>query len=168
MSSLSFGGSSALPSETFNDYVESTDEISVIPGDGSHRIKLGGLVNIAEFGQTTTPNQEGVYSYTTFQQFMADSPATFTREFNVQNTNGKALNAATYIGDAWRDGPLQITYGARVEASAYGGAPAYNPTIDSLFHRKTNDWPSEIHASPRVGFTWFVGSGNGRSGRRRG
>ena len=53
----------------------------------SHRIKLGGLVNIAEFGQTTTPNQEGVYSYTTrFQQFMADSPATYSREFNVQNT----------------------------------------------------------------------------------
>ncbi len=168
VSSLTFGGSSALPQSTFNDYVEATDELSIIPGEGSHRLKLGGLVNIARFGQTITPNQEGVYTYNTFGQFLADSPATYTREFNIQNTNARSLNAAAYIGDAWRSGPLQVTYGARLEGSEYGGAPAFNPAIDTLFHRNTNDWPSELHASPRVGFTWFVGQGGGGGGGGRG
>src|SRR5262249_17521331 len=73
-------------------------------------------------------------------------------------------NGAMYLGDAWRAGKLQLTYGARVEGSAYSGAPAYDPAIDHLFHRRTDDWPSEIHASPRIGFTWFVGGSNNRGG----
>ena len=165
VSSLSFGGSPAVSQRTFNDYVEATDEVSLIPGQGSHCVKLGGLINAARFGQNVTPNQEGVYTYNSFGAFLADSPATYTREFNVQNTEARTLNAAAYIGDAWRSGPLQVTYGARLEGTTYGGAPAFNPTIDSLFHRRTNDWPSELHASPRVGFTWLVGSGNGNGGR---
>jgi len=166
VSSLSFGGSPAVSQRTFRDYVETSDEVSLIPGQGAHRVKLGGLLNVARFGQTITPNQEGVYTYNSFGAFLADSPATYTREFNVQNTEARTLNAGVYIGDAWRKGALQVTYGARLEASTYGGSPAYNPTIDSLYHRRTNDWPSELHASPRVGFTWLVGSAarNGRGG----
>ena len=37
VSSLAFGGSPAVPQHTFNDYVESTNEISILPGDGAHR-----------------------------------------------------------------------------------------------------------------------------------
>lgn len=164
VSSLAFGGSPAVPQHTFNNYVESTNEISILPGDGAHRIKLGGLINIASFGQNITPNQQGTYTYNSLAAFEADSPATFTRAFNVRNTDAHAINGAVYLGDAWRKGQLQITYGARVEGSLYGGAPAFNPEIDSLFHRKTNDWPSEIHASPRVGFTYILNGGGGRGG----
>lgn len=164
VSSLSFGGNAGVSQRTHNDYVESTDELSIIPGEGSHRIKLGGLLNVARVGQNVTPNQEGVFTYQSLHAFQVDSPATFTREFNVQNTEAHALNGAVYLGDAWRRGQVQVTLGARLEGSGYGGAPAYNPAIDALFHRRTNKWPSELHASPRVGFTWFVGSGNDGGG----
>ena len=168
VSSLAFGGSPAVPQHTFNNYVESTNEISMLPGDGAHRIKLGGLINIASFGQNITPDQQGTYTYNSLAAFEADSPATFTRAFNVRNTDAHAINGAVYLGDAWRKGQLQITYGARVEGSLYGGAPAFNPVIDSLFHRKTNDWPSEIHASPRVGFTYILNGGGGVAGAAEG
>jgi hypothetical protein len=161
VSSLSFGGTAATPMSTFNDYVEATNEISLIPGEGAHRIKLGFLINVARFGQNIEPNQEGAYSYQSLSAFEADSPATFTRTLNQQNTEARAYNAAVYLGDAYRTGPIQLTYGARLEGSAYGGAPAYDGAIDYLFHRRTDDWPAELHASPRVGFTWFVGSGSG-------
>jgi hypothetical protein len=130
VSSLAFGGSPAAPQRTFNDYVESTNEISILPGEGAHRIKLGALINIARFGQNITPNQQGVFTYNSLSAFQADSPSTFTRNFNVQNTEAHAVNGAVYLGDAWRKGQLQITYGARVEGSVYSGAPAYDPTID--------------------------------------
>lgn len=168
VSGLSFGGTSAEATRTFTDYVEGTDEVSILPGDGAHRIKLGALLNVARFGQSVSPDQEGTYSYESLSAFEADSPATFTRELNMQSTTAHGLNGAVYLGDAWRTQTLQVTYGARVEGSVYTGAPAEDPTIDSLFHRRTDQWPSEIHASPRVGFTWFAGgggnSGNGGGG----
>jgi hypothetical protein len=167
VSSLNFGGSPAVSQRTFNDYIETQNEVSLLPGAGNHRVKLGLLLNIARFGQNITPDQMGVYTYPSLAAFEADSPSTYTRTLNAQNTEARALDADAYLGDAWRTGPLQLTYGVRLEGSVYGGAPAYNSTIDSLFHRNTNDWPSEFHASPRLGFTWFVGqqSGNGGGGR---
>jgi carboxypeptidase family protein len=164
VSSLSFAGNPGVSQRTFNDYIEATNEISLLPGEGAHRIKLGGLLHVARFGQNLTPNQEGVFTYQSLAAFEADSPATYTRELNVQNTQAHSVAGAVYLGDAWRSGQFQLTYGARLEGSAYSGAPAYNPTIDSLFHRRTDDWPSEIHASPRVGFTWFIGGGGGGGG----
>ena len=161
VSSLSFGGSAATAQSTFNDYIEATNEISLIPGEGSHRIKLGFLVNVARFGQNIEANQDGIYTYQSLSAFDANEPATYTRTLDQQNTEARAYNAAVYLGDAYRTGQFQITYGARLEGSAYGGAPAYDGTIDALFGRKTDDWPAELHASPRVGFTWFIGSGSG-------
>ncbi len=168
VSSLSFGGSPAVAQRTFNDYVEATDEVSIMPGEGSHRLKAGGLVNLARFGQRPTPSQPGVYTYNSLQAFLDNTPATYTRVLDVPNTHAGALNAGVYLGDAWRRGPLQLTYGARVEGSSYSGAPAFDRPIDSLFGRRTNDWPSELHVSPRVGFTWLVGSGGDGPRRRDG
>jgi hypothetical protein len=158
VSSLSFGGTPGVATRTHNDFIESTDELSFLSTGGGHRVKLGWLVHLARFGQNVTPDQEGTYSYQTFGQFLADSPATFTREFGVQSTEARTYAGAVYLGDAWRAGTLQLTYGARVEGNVESGAPAYNPEIDELFDRRTNYWPGEIHASPRVGFQWLIGS----------
>src|SRR2546425_5475528 len=43
----------------------------------------------------------------------------------------------------------QLTYGARLEATEFRGAPGYNPTLDSLFGVRTDRIPREVHASPR-------------------
>jgi len=161
VSSLSFGGTPGVATHTHNDFVESTDEVSLLSTGGGHRIKLGWLVHLARFGQNLTPNQQGTYGYQTFGQFLADSPATFTREFGVQSTEARTYAGAVYVGDAWRAGTLQLTYGARVEGNLESGAPALDPQIASLFDRRTNDWPGEVHASPRVGFQWLIGSLSG-------
>lgn len=171
VSGLSFGGTSAVATRTFNDYVEGTDEISFLTTDGAHRIKLGAFLNAGRFGQSLTPNNEGTFSYTSLESFEADSPATFTRAFNQQGTEAHSINGAVYLGNAWRTQNFQVTYGVRAEASTYTGAPAFDPEIETLFHRNTTDWPTEIRALPRVGFTWFLGtnrSGGGGGGGRGG
>ncbi len=169
VSSLSFGGTPGVATHTHNDFIESTDEVSLLSTGGGHRVKLGWLMHLARFGQTVTPDQEGTYGFQTFGQFLADSPSTFTRELGVQSTEARMYSGAMYIGDAWRAGTLQLTYGARVEGNIESGAPAFNPAIDSLFGRRTNDWPGELHASPRVGFQWLIGANRpqGQQGNAR-
>src|SRR5262249_12733512 len=78
--------------------------------------------------------------------------------------NGRGINTALYLGDIWRQSrSLQLTYGARLERTQFTGAPAFYPEVAQLFGFRTDDIPSETHASPRVGFTWALG-GNGTGG----
>src|SRR2546428_13492382 len=67
---------------------------------------------------------------------------------------GTSWNEALYLGDTWRAGArLQLTYGARLEATEFRGTPASNHTLDSLFGVRTDGNPGEGHVSPRLGFT---------------
>jgi hypothetical protein len=52
---------------------------------------------------------------------------------------------------------LEVDYGVRVEGSEYGDAPALNPGVLSTFGLRTDRYPGEWHASPRVGFTYASG-----------
>jgi hypothetical protein len=59
------------------------------------------------------------------------------------------------VGDTWR--PLdrvQLTFGARGEATRFDETPARNPEIERLFGFRTDFIPSELHVSPRLGFSW--------------
>src|SRR5204862_14453 len=80
----------------------------------------------------------------------ADSPAMFTRTVVPQVHPGTAWNSALYAGDTWRvGGGLRLTYGARLEAARFSGAPLHNRAVDSLFGVRTDRIPSEVHVSPR-------------------
>jgi hypothetical protein len=50
--------------------------------------------------------------------------------------------------------------GIRADLLSIDGHAPYNPVIDSLFGRRTDQMPrARVQFSPRVGFTWDVGSG---------
>jgi hypothetical protein len=76
------------------------------------------------------------------------------------------MTGAAYIGDTWRkDARLSVNYGLRLEGSRVKGAPAYNPVVEEKFSRRTDDLPTDVGLSPRVGFTWTLGvNPNGRGG----
>ena len=137
-----------------------SDELSWLPGDASHRIKLGGLLNASRFDQDVTNNREGVFTFNSLQDLENDQPASFSRTLAPAERSGSAVNPALYLGDTWRkSSALQLNYGVRLEGSTYGGAPAENALVDSAFGLRTNHFPSEVHLSPRVGFTWTLGQG---------
>ena len=88
-----------------------------------------------------------------------------------------ATTLALYLGDAWRQSAafqIDVRHCAS-RARASRATPAYNPDIETLFGRRTDRSPSEVHLSPRVGFTYFTGAARRarrpaaqrRSGRRR-
>ena len=82
----------------------------------------------------------------------------YTRDPHNQGIVAKQVNVAGYLGDSWRVQPkFQVTYGLRMEGSRYPNKPEYNPEVESTFGRRTDDLPSEVHVSPRAGFSLFVG-----------
>jgi hypothetical protein len=166
VTTFSFGGSAGFPQSTDNTGLELSDELSWLPGSTAHRVKLGGLVNAAHFQQIQTPNAFGTFTYPSLGALEAQQPSQYTRNLSPLEQAGTAWNGAAYLGDVWRrNGGLQLTYGVRLESSSFSGAPAYNAVLDSAFGIRTDRVPSEIRLSPRAGFTWIVGGGNGGGGR---
>lgn len=153
---LVFGGERSMPVNTREDTNELMNELSFLLGD-THRLKLGLLINSSDFTQLNTNDVFGVFTFRSLAAFEAGRAASFTRTLVPRANDGGGINAALYAGDTWRPTPrLQLTYGLRLEASRFSGEAGYNATIDSAFARRTDEIPSEVHASPRAGFSWRV------------
>jgi hypothetical protein len=161
---LAFGGNAALPQYIKTQSLEMSDEISLLPGNGAHRPKLGFFVNATRNTEIETPNQFGTFTYPSLAALAADSPSTFTRSRAPLAQAGTAWNEALYLGDSWHLGEhLRLTYGFRVEGTRFTGAPAYNRAVDTLFRLRTDLIPGDIHVSPRIGVTWGMGGGPGQA-----
>jgi hypothetical protein len=162
VNTLTFGANPRLPQNGSNRGVEATNEISWIPGNGEHRVKLGMLVNWQAFDQEVSFNRFGSYTYNTLNDFILNQPISYQRALRPQLGAGATLNSAVYLGDTWRvNRNFQFTFGARVEGSAYTDAPGYNRAVDSLFGLRTDRFPSEITVLPRVGFSYFTSNEGG-------
>src|SRR5437016_4691135 len=158
---LAFGGNSGLPQHTNTGSLELADEFSWLPGATAHRLKVGIDVIGTRLEENQTGNQFGTFIYPSLAALAADSPAMFTRTVVPRVHPGTAWNSALYAGDTWRvGGSLRLTYGARLEAARFSGAPLYNRAVDSLFGVRTDRIPSEVHVSPRLGLSWAWGDGS--------
>lgn len=163
VSTLTFGGNTGLPQDGRSSTFEMTDEVSWLTPD--HRFKLGGLFNLSRFEQDVTSNRFGTYTFASLADYEAGKATSFTRTLQPNVREGSQMNAALYLGDVWRARRgLQVTYGARLEGGRFGREPAYNPAVEASFDRRTDFIPSEVHVSPRLGFTWTVGGPGGPGG----
>ena len=160
VATLSVGGNDGLPQRTNNRSVEVSEELSWLPASGAHRLKLGAYLNGTRISENQTPNQLGTFVFPSLAAFAADSAAMFLRTVAPLERAGTAWNSALYAGDTWRPGGgLQVTYGVRLESARFSDPPLYNRAVDSLFVVRTDQIPTEVHLSPRVGFTWsFAGT----------
>lgn len=166
VSTLQFGVNPSLPQESRSRLIEISDELSRVSRGGTHRIKLGGLLNEEKSENGSFANALGTFSFNSLADFEAGRPISFTRTLSSRDRQARSLNGALYLGDSWRRSQrLQFTYGVRLEASRYPDAPAFNAVVDSLFGRSTNAFPSELHLSPRAGFTWNYGASTGGPSR---
>jgi len=159
LTTLQFGGNPSLPQLTRTRLLEATDEISWVSEGGAHRFKLGGLVNEDRSSIGTIPNRYGTFWFNSLADFEANQPSQFTRTISGRDRLAGSNNAALYLGDAWRhSAAFQMTYGLRLEGTHFPRTPTFNPDIETLFGRRTDDAPSEVHLSPRVGFTVMPGA----------
>ncbi|MGH7651589.1 MAG: carboxypeptidase regulatory-like domain-containing protein [Gemmatimonadaceae bacterium] len=164
ISDLSFGGNSALESETRQWTWETTSETQFYAHNkATHRIKLNADSRLDGFARDAPGNQLGTFSFNSLGEFAQNEPATFTRSFGEPTRRGEEWNGFAAVGDLWKVSPsFSLLYGARLEGNAFTRAPAYNPEIDRVFGERTDHAPNTIHVSPRIGFTWTRhGGGNG-------
>jgi hypothetical protein len=160
IATLTFGGNSTAPQRTDDRIIELTDGLSWLSGDTKHRVKLGSYLNRIRGHDDQIPNQLGTFTFPSLAALAADSPSTFTRTLAPQDVVGTAWNAAVYAGDTWHAAPgLHVMYGVRIETAGFDGAPPANQAVDSLFGVRVDRLPRERHFSPRIGFTWGLGSG---------
>jgi len=158
ISNLVFGGNAGMPTSTETKQLEFTDEASLFKAGSAHRFKVGFFGNITTFDNNNTTNQLGSWTYNSLADFDNNNPSQFTRTLTPTIHIGDTENGAVYVGDAWRiSRAFQMVYGLRAEGTRFDGRPTYNPDIYTLFGRRTDDFPSETHLSPRLGFTWTSG-----------
>ena len=156
IATLTFGGNTGLPQEGRNTGLEATNEVSWV-AEG-HRFKLGALVNSTSFTQDVTTNRWGTYAFNTLADFEAGVPASFTRTLTPRLREGQGTNVNLYLGDTWRvNRGLQLTYGLRGEGSFFGKTPQFNPDVETRFGYRTDEVPTDVRVSPRIGFTWTPG-----------
>ena len=155
LSTLQFGGSTSLLSQSDNTVFEATNETSLLLDEGKHRVKIGGLLNQTGYTQDQAFNRFGTFTFNSLADFEANRPAIFQRTLASAERTGHTINSGIYIGDTWRprDG-LQLVFGGRFEVSSFSGAPARNAAVDSVFGRKTDLIPGDEAFLPRIGFSW--------------
>ena len=159
LTNLQFGGNPSLPQESRTSLLEASDEVSYVSQGGAHRLKLGALVNADRSDVGSIANRYGTFYYNSLTDLENNTPVQFTRTLSGHDRLAGSNNVAMYMGDAWRESPrFQMVYGARFEATRFPTTPDYNPQIESFFGRRTDHTPSEIHVSPRLGFTYFMGA----------
>ncbi len=159
ITTLAFGGNAGLPSSTVSSSFEASNELSWLPGAGSHRFKVGATWLTEYTDNLIGGNQYGTYTFNSLEALAADSPATYRRTLGIADLRSYDKQWGLYAGDVWMvTRPFQLTYGLRLEGSSYGDPPAYDSAVYSAFHLRTDQLPTEWQLSPRAGFTWTFGS----------
>lgn len=133
------------------------DELG-LPWAGSHVLVAGVQ---AEWFQVLRGGVQGGYGTWTFGSldgFAAGTPIRYElrKDFGSESVPLRGGQYGAYLGDEWRLGKrLAITTGVRADLLDIDGHAPYNPAIDSIFGRRTDQMPRpRVEFSPRLGFTW--------------
>ena len=163
---LSFGGGTGASFERYTG-LELINEISWLPKDGSHKVKIGGRLNPErnEYYSFDDSPLNGRYTYLSTADLLANRPATYERLLNTQSRKAAGLNASAWVGDEWAlSRSWQLQGGLRFDFANPDTRPAYNQAVDSLFGVRTDRIPRDVGMSPRLGFSWASKARLGKAG----
>jgi hypothetical protein len=157
------GGYNSLsaPSHTWNSFQGYDDAFLT---RGAHSIKFGAVVERMQHNFSVSGNEDGIFSFSSLQNFLTDNPSTFKgqvpssfTEFGVRQTL-----FGGYLQDDWRIRPnLTLNLGVRYEMVTVPNEvdnrlanlrTIANPTPflgPPYFHN-----PTYRNFEPRVGFAW--------------
>ena len=164
LSSLTFGGGDG-------DYYEKSssgemqNELSWLPSNGRHQVKIGGRVSFNRSNYFYFPGNPllGSYTYLTLEDLVANRPASYNRVITNTARRTDSRNSSLWIGDEYRASEaLQFQGGIRMDFAHPGTIPKYNPAVDQTFGVRTDKIPLDAGFSPRIGFSWTSAARRGR------
>lgn len=146
------GGYPGASANTRRRLVEVADELSLVTGDGRHRVVAGAEWSSRELRRRVGADL-GTFEFRTLADFEAGRPSYFGRTLGERRDAITARRASLHVGDHWVTGGGQLTYGLRVERAWYPGAAADGAGVEAAFGHAPGRIPSSLRVSPRVGFS---------------
>ena len=140
------------------------NDVARVPMGRSHLLTLGGKAEVFSVGHNLTPAASGWWTFDGLDAFAAGNAATFTtwKDFGGGSSSLSGSQVALFAGDQWQIGrSLSLTGGIRAELPILNQHPPYSPEISAAFGRGSEVMPRQsVLLSPRLGFTWNMGSGS--------
>jgi hypothetical protein len=137
---------------------------------GAHTVSAGARAELFTFSNISTRGQFGRWTFSSLDALEAGRATSFRveKDFGSATAVTRGSQLGFYLGDEWRiRDRLTLTGGVRSEVLTFTNRPAYNAVIDSIYGRRTNEFPgTSVHWSPRLGFVFDVEPAHG--GRLRG
>jgi hypothetical protein len=165
LSNLQFGSATGLNSLSHGGSVDVTNTISWFSKTSRHRLKLEMDARTEWYEQLDASNEDGTFTYNSLDDLEAGRAASFVRRIGSQEHSGSGLIAGASLTDTWRKTDrLQFQLGLRADGVRFFTAPNYNPEIDQLFGLRTDHTPGIFGVSPRIGFSYNVGTAPGGVG----
>ncbi|MBX6331229.1 MAG: Spy/CpxP family protein refolding chaperone [Gemmatimonadaceae bacterium] len=164
ITSLNFGGGTGGLSRNESRSWETSNELSWMTEDSRTRIKFGQSLTYHWTTSRNVSDPFGVFTYQSLEDLAANRPASYSRTLSSFERSTKSTNAALWLGGEWRtpSSAFQLQYGFRLDMAHSGTVPEYNPVIDTLFGRRTDEVPNDLGLSPRIGFSWTPGGAAAR------
>ena len=140
-----------------NNSVEVADHLGV-QLDDHHALSLGVRSEWFRYYGNTVPGSYGQWTFPSLDALARGEPTRYdvSRDFGGASTPLNGVQVGIYINDEWSASEqLTITAGLRADILAFDAEPAYNAAIDSVFGRRTSDFPgTNVYWSPRFGVRW--------------
>ncbi|MEO5510578.1 MAG: carboxypeptidase-like regulatory domain-containing protein [Longimicrobiales bacterium] len=159
LQNLAFGGNQGLGSTSRSVSGTFQNNLSWFDDANKHRLKLTTEVNYSGSDQFQSQNLLGTFTFNSLADLAAGRPAAFTRTLSARDLSTGQFTGSLAIGDSYRySQDLQFQYGLRLDGSKYANTPDYNALVESTFDRRNDNVPNPIAISPRLGFSWTVGT----------
>jgi hypothetical protein len=156
---LTFGGNQSLSASSRSRSASFQNTLSWFDDANKHRVKLATELQYNSGRQNPASNTLGTFTFNSLQDLEAGNPASFSRTLSVRERQTGHVTASVSLGDSYRrTQDFQLQYGVRVDGTRYLIAPQYNPAVETTFGRRNDRLPTPVGVSPRVGFSWTMGT----------
>ncbi|MFL5479850.1 MAG: carboxypeptidase regulatory-like domain-containing protein [Gemmatimonadaceae bacterium] len=123
---------------------------------GAHTLTTGARAELFAFNNISTRGQFGRWTFRSLDSLDRGEAESFRveKDFGSATKVLRGSQVSLYLGDSWRaTDRLTLNGGLRTEVLTFNSRPAYNPAIDSIYGRRTNEFPgTQVQWSPRLGF----------------
>jgi hypothetical protein len=150
--------------ELDQDVLEFTNDFTWMVG--KHTLTLGTKNEFFEFRNLFIRDAFGSYRFASLDLFEQGLAQSFDHSFSLtddplQSARFRVRQYGFYVGDQWRPASnLTITSGIRADIPTFPDRPTRNPATETAVGLRTDEVPSGVLWSPRVGFNYQISPNN--------
>ncbi len=150
--------------ELDQDVYELTDDFTLLRG--RHTITIGTHNEFFKFRNLFIRDSFGSYRFANLDLFEQGLAGSYDYSFSLtgdpqQSARFRVRQFGFYAGDQWRVRPnLTLTYGVRADLPTFPDKPTANPLTVTGYGFATDEVPTSVLWSPRVGFNYALSTDN--------